>query len=319
MSEEIQINHGSISVVIPTLNAAPFLPLLANAFSSQEGVAPMEVILVDSGSTDGTQEMMEQYPNWRVISIERFSHGRSRNLGAREAKGDLIVILSQDAIPAYSSWLTELIKPFSDPQVAATFSRQVPKPGANPMEQYFLQSHFPEGEPLRMQKKPDEPFSFQRGIFFSNVTAAIRRDILLEYPFDEKIIMSEDQQFARDVMNAGYAVVYTPSSVVLHSHNYTLNICFRRYFDSVYSLTQIFADHNCSASVSLGLRYVFKECGYILRRHPLYFPYYILYNMAKTAGTLAAHMAGHMPRWMLRKCSLHRYYWDQKEQKSFQP
>ncbi|NCC53355.1 MAG: glycosyltransferase, partial [Spartobacteria bacterium] len=259
MSEALQTPPPSVSVVIPTLNAGPFIPLLADAFSAQEGMEPLEVILVDSGSKDDTLSAAGALPRWRVVPIDRFSHGRARNIGAAEATGEIVVLLSQDAIPADPSWLSALIKPFADSEVAATFSRQLPKPGANPMEQYFLRTHFPEGAPLRMQKRDHEPFSFQRGIFFSNVSAAIRRATLLAHPFDEDIIMSEDQQFARDVMNAGYAVVYTPHSRVLHSHNYTLNICFRRYFDSVYSLTQIFADHDCASSISLGVRYVAGE------------------------------------------------------------
>ena len=73
-------------------------------------------------------------------------------------------------------------------------------------------------------------------------------------PFDEDLIMSEDQQFSRDVIAAGHAVVYQPQSVVVHSHNYSLATCFRRYFDSVYSLTLIFPSHGVGTSASMGGR-----------------------------------------------------------------
>ena len=87
----------------------------------------------------------------------------------------------------------------------------------------------------------------------SNVSAAARRDILLRFPFDEDLIMSEDQQFARDVMKAGYTVVYQPASVVLHSHRYSFVQAFQRYFDSVYSLIQIFKRHNLGTSAGLSV------------------------------------------------------------------
>jgi rhamnosyltransferase len=121
--------------------------------------------------------------------------------------------------------------------------------------------------------------------------------------------MSEDQQLSRDLINAGYAVVYAPDSMVLHSHNYSLKVCFRRYFDSVYSLTVVFPQHGMGTSASMGLRYLFRECAYVARTSPLTLPYYALYTLAKTGGTLAGHFAPHMPRWLLRKLSLHAYHW----------
>ena len=141
--------------------------------------------------------------------------------------------------------------------------------------------------------------------------AVARRELLLKYPFDEKLIMSEDQQFSRDLIRAGWSVVYRPASVVIHSHNYTLKSVFKRYFDSVYSLSQIFPAHGVAMSAGMGLRYVSREIRYIARLFPLYLPYYFFYTGAKTAGTLASHAAGHMPRWMLRRLSLHSYHWKQ--------
>ena len=176
------------------------------------------------------------------------------------------------------------------------------------MERFFLLTHFPDGEPVRREKGGRQYLGFG-DVFFSNVSAAVRRDVLLKYPFDEELIMSEDQQFARDILNAGHATVYQPSSVVIHSHRYTLGQVFRRYFDSVYSLTKIFSGHDFGTSASIGVRYVLRELAYIARNYPCYLLHYMLYNIAKASGTVAAHFADRMPRWMARKCSLHRYYW----------
>lgn len=300
----------SVSIVIPVLNAEAFLPRLLDAIFSQT-LRPVEVVLVDSMSKDATREIAEQYDAVRVIPIENFSHGRGRNLGVRAARGEFVVLMTQDALPRDADWLVRLLEPFEDPQVAASYSRQVAGPAASPMEQYFLMTHFPPGPPVRRVRQEGESLTLDK-VFFSNVSAAVRRELLLKYPFDEELIMSEDQQMSRDVMNAGYAVVYAPDSVVVHYHSYTLRVLFRRYLDSVHSLTVIFPDHGVGTSASLGLGYLWREACYVARKAPLMMPYYVLFAIAKAAGTVTGHLVPYLPRWLLRRISLHDYHWAQK-------
>lgn len=300
-----------ISVVIPVLNAAGLLPALLEALATQHPSPPDEIILVDSLSTDDTRRIALEQANVRVVPLARFSHGRARNLGAREATGEIIVLMTQDALPADRHWLAALAEPLADPQVAAVYSRQVPRPDAPPTEKFFLGYHFPPGLPLR-RVRPEGRALTLADVFFSNVSAAVRREVLLRYPFDEALIMSEDQQFARDLILAGYAVVYQPASVIVHSHRYSLGTAFRRYFDSVYSLTHIFPAHDLKVSAAMGRRYLRREIGYMMRHHPLHMPYYCLYTLAKMAGVLCSHFADRMPLGLARVCSLHRYYWEEK-------
>jgi len=229
-------------------------------------------------------------------------------MGVRAAKGDIIVLLTQDAMPQGERWLFHLLAPFADELTGAIYSRQIPKDDAPPTEKFFLNYHFPPGEQARREKKGSAPLAF-KDVFFSNVSAAIRRELLVKYPFDENLIMSEDQQFARELLEAGYAVVYQPESVVVHSHAYSLQHAFRRYFDSVYSLTVIFPRHDMATSASIGLSYLRKELAFIARKYPLYLPYYFLYTLAKTGGTVCGHFAEKMPKSILKKISLHSYHW----------
>lgn len=299
----------AVSVIIPTLNAAPFLPRIFEAIFGQEPRTPTEIVLVDSMSTDATLSIAAADPRVRVVPISNFAHGRARNLGAGEAKGEIVVLLTQDAMPADRRWLSTLLAPFDDPRVVAAYSRQVPYPDANPMERFFLATRFPAGPPVRREKRGPAPLQLE-DVFFSNVSAAIRRQALLRFPFDEELIMSEDQQFSRDVIAAGHAVVYQPESVVLHSHNYSLTICFRRYFDSVYSLRKLFPRHGLGTTATMGASYLAAEVRHMVRNHPLQLPYYFLYNLAKISGSLAAHLADRLPRSVVRSMSLHRYHWD---------
>lgn len=298
----------NVSVVIPTLNAEKHLPALLEALAGQKPAAPGEIIVIDSMSRDGTRGLAESRPGVKFLTVSDFSHGRSRNIGAREARGDVVVYLSQDALPRDSAWLAGLLEPFEDPAVAAAYSRQVPRPDANPMETYFLAANFPE-KPERRIKQPGEILTLRR-VFFSNVSSAVRRNLLLEHPFDETLIMSEDQKLSMDLMNAGHAVVYAADSVVLHSHNYTLKTAFKRYVDSVYSLTLIFPEHGVGRSTAMGSGYVFRELGWIARRHPGTLPYYFVYTAMKVAGTMVGHVLGRLPKSWARRVSLHSYHWD---------
>ncbi|MEI6970011.1 MAG: glycosyltransferase [bacterium] len=301
----------SVSVVIPTLNASRHLPALIQSLHRQKPLAPVEIVLVDSNSTDDTRAVAGQFVGVKVVQVGKFSHGRARNLGVSEAVGDIIVLMTQDAIPAGESWLSELLAPLDDQAVGAVYSRQVPRDDANPMERFFLLHRFPEGQEVRRVCIPGKPLMLE-DVFFSNVSSAVRRSLLLKHPFDEQLIMSEDQQFSRDIIRAGWAVVYRPSSKVIHSHNYTLKSVVKRYFDSVYSLSKVFPEHGVATSSSMGARYVYRELGYITRQYPLWIPYWCLYTSAKAIGTLAGHAAEYMPYWILRRVSLHAYHWERE-------
>jgi len=307
------LDNAKVSVVIPTLNAKAYLPVLVPALRSQLPCPPAEILIVDSGSKDGTMEYVAGLgADVRLISVDRFSHGRARNLGVQSARGEYVVFMSQDAVPRNNSWLAEILAPFSNPDVAAAFSRQVPRPEANPMESFFLQTHFPPGNPTFMRRNGHKDLLFQRDVFFSNVSSAIRKDILLRHPFDETLIMSEDQQFARDAILAGYTVAYAPASVVVHSHNYSFLQALRRYFDSAHSLTKIFPKHNLPYSVRLGMGYLRSEAAMMLRGHRRMLPKYVGYVAAKSIGTLLGHHAEGLPRSVVIHLTLHRDHWAER-------
>lgn len=301
----------NVSVVIPTLNAAAYLPGLLDVLESQREVELAEIILVDSCSKDKTVDIASTHPLVKVVRVENFSHGRARNLGCAAAQGDIVVFLSQDALPLDDLWLQKLVKPFAEVKVAATYSRQIAREDAYFIERFLLQYIYPDSQKAPVGQEGQDRLTLNKG-FFSNVSAAIRRSVLLEYPFDEELIMSEDQQFSRDVLRAGYSVVYVSDSVVIHSHNYTLKNAFQRYFDSAYSLKLIYSGHDLGASVAIGRDYLPLEMRYVLRSHFWRLPYYLCYTAAKVGGTILGRFADRLPRFLARKCSMHKYYWDKK-------
>jgi glycosyltransferase involved in cell wall biosynthesis len=225
-----------ISVVIPTRNGGSSLePVLAAVFA-QECPSPFEVVVIDSGSTDDTLDIVARHP-CRVLQIPpaSFDHGDTRNRGVSEARGDIIAFLTQDARPADRHWLANLAEPFDLwADVAGAFGRHVAHPGADPLiaariDRVFLGF----GAETAVFRRPADSEYRRRADFydfFSNNNSAIRRSAWCEHPFP-RTMMAEDQRWARIVMARGWAKAYVPGAVVHHSHDYTAAQWFRRAFD----------------------------------------------------------------------------------------
>jgi rhamnosyltransferase len=298
-----------VSVVIPIRNAEYYLPKLLPQLFAQEGVELQEVILLDSMSTDRSLEIAADFPKIRIIPIHNFSHGGTRNLGIQEARNEVVVLMTQDALPQGTEWMRKLVEPLKKKNVAYTFSRQVPYPKTHPLEAYYLDQKFSSKRSKTYELNGDTIDSLDQ-VFCSNVSSALKRSLALQFPFDSTLIMGEDQQFSRDLQLAGYAVEYVHDSIVVHSHNYNLQQTFRRYFDSVIAITQIFPSHQLSASASSGIGYLKHEFLFLLKHHPVYVPYYVFYLGAKTLATVFAHMEKRLPRRFVRFCSMNKGHWN---------
>ena len=122
-----------LSIVIPAFNEEEYITKCLEAIFAQETLFNFEVLVIDSGSTDNTLSLVKNFPQVKIIQIkpEEFGHGRTRNLGARNSKGDFIIFLNADAIPANNQWLKFLIEEIkSDDSLAGVFSRHLPRPDA---------------------------------------------------------------------------------------------------------------------------------------------------------------------------------------------
>jgi rhamnosyltransferase len=278
-----------ISIVIPVKNGGDDLRRCLSGIAAQRVEDEVEVVVVDSGSTDGSDALAES-GGARVHRIppEEFNHGATRNLGVSLARGDRLVFTSQDAHAENDDWLALLTAPLEDPEVAGVYGRQVAHEGAKPPERFFMD--FLYGTRARIQRAASERELSMQTTLFSNANSAIRRDVLERFPFVDDIVMSEDQEWSRRVLLAGYAVVYEPRAVVRHSHPYTLRSAFRRFYASGLSSRRAYAPGRGSLLVvaRTGLAYAREEVGW-LRRHRLlrWLPYAALYEGAKAAGLVA--------------------------------
>lgn len=206
------------TVCILTFNGEQFLDEILRACAAQEAAFGYEVLVLDSGSSDDTLAIVSRHPDVRLHEIpnREFGHGRTRNLAASLAHGEVVVFLTHDATPADPSWLRHLVEPvLDDGTVAGVFARQKPRSGCRPTAAREVLRTF-EGAP---------PAGF-----FSNVCSAIRKDVLQQIPFRD-VDYSEDRAFASDAAARGLRIVYVPAAEVLHSHDLPLRQYFRRMFD----------------------------------------------------------------------------------------
>jgi rhamnosyltransferase len=271
------------SVLIPTHNPGVAIRGVLESVFAQAAPFEFEVIIVDSSSRDTDVAVMRSFPvHFHQIGKDEFGHGRTRNLLAHLAQGDLLYYVSQDAEPANREWMRELAEPLTDSAAAGSYARQIPRPNADPLIRFFLASTYG-ACPVRRTQVHGETVRIDE-IFFSNVSSAIRRDVWLRYPFREDVIMSEDQYWAYDVLRAGYEVVYQPSAVVRHSHNYSLRSLLQRNLQSGASLRGLIADSR-GAIARRGLAYARGEAAYLTRSGRAHWlPYMLVYELTKALG-----------------------------------
>jgi rhamnosyltransferase len=304
-------SRPDVSVIIPTLEAGGALRRLIEALREQT-LAPREIIVIDSASTDGTADLARAC-GVRVIGIDRedFDHGGTRNLAASHAVGEVLVFMTQDALPAHPEMLEELVRPLlSGERVACAYARQVPRAEAGVLERLTRAYLYPEQPAVK--RKSDLPRLGIRTFFCSNVCAAYRRDVFEQLGrFPAPVLFNEDLFFAAKCILADYGVAYAAGARVVHSHEYTLGQQFRRYFDNGVSMRGndlVYAYSGVGRSGSGMVLAVAREL--VRMRRMRHIPRLIAESAAKFAGYQLGKRHRLLPAALCRRFSMHRGIWD---------
>ncbi|HEX6811367.1 MAG TPA: glycosyltransferase family 2 protein [Planctomycetota bacterium] len=216
------------SLVIPTWNAGPLLEEVLAAVAAQPGAEALERVAIDSGSTDGTTALLQRYGfRVRTIPQREFNHGATRDLGITETKGDVVMLLTQDATPADRNWLPALLNAYADPAVDAAWCRQIPRPDCNPLLRRRIEEWMGDRRTMSLQRLPAgvtfadlEPMQRLRLSAFDNVASSVRRTSWEKHRFGWRRF-GEDITFGKRVVESGGCIAFVPESAVLHSHETT--------------------------------------------------------------------------------------------------
>lgn len=230
------------SVAILTFSGEKYLNEVLEAVFNQKTSFLYEVIVIDSGSTDKTLEILTSHPvKLHRIPNSDFNHGKTRNLAAKLAKGQFVAYLTQDATPANDRWLQYLIDAFKiGPKVAAVYGLHIPRPDCDPTTKRDIEEFFaamgPADQPtvrfIGDGAEGREEYQRNEGIiaFYSDVNSCLRKCVWEKIPY-RPLEYAEDQALARDILEAGYWKVYEPRVAVIHSHRFPLHQYFQRQFD----------------------------------------------------------------------------------------
>lgn len=218
-----------ISLIIPTLNAGKELGGLLAALRAQT-VPPDEIIVVDSASEDDTQAVAEAAGvTFIPIAREDFDHGGTRHMALERSGGNVVIFMTQDAMPADAQAIENLLAQLDDPQIAAVSGRHVPKADTRPCEALVRLHNYP-AESRVWGAEAVETMGI-RAFMISDVFSAYRREAYLQVGgFDRPIMTNEDMLMAQKLLDAGYRIAYAGNACVQHAHNLTLKQQFQRNY-----------------------------------------------------------------------------------------
>lgn len=319
-------NHPSFmdikaDIFLLTKNGGALFRRVLDAILSQQTSWPYRVFVVDSGSTDGTVEFVRQRPKVTLQRIppEEFQHGRTRNMAMTLGTGEFGVFLTQDALPANTQWLENLVDACAQNcSIAGAFGRHLPYPGSNPFMARDLKAHFDRyaAEPplqfIDNKARYEEDVHYRQKLhFFSDCNACIRRSVWTLYPYPE-VDFAEDQLWAERILLAGYYKAYADTAVVYHSHDFDIINTLRRSFDESSAYRRFFNYRLCTS-----VRQIFgttwgltrNDMRYAMQRrlflrapwHTLRQP---LRNVARLFGYYWGERSSSLPAWFTRCLSL---------------
>lgn len=286
-----------LSIILLIKNGGRRLELLMESLERQKFSGSFEIIAIDSGSKDGSLEILEKY-NTRIFRIkpEEFHHSRTRNLGAEKSKGEVLVYLTQDALPINNDLLEKLVNPLKDPEVAVSYGRQIANPDAADVNKFFYSYFYPDEKKVLSKEVANNPKKFYINyIYVSDVCSAIKKEVWDEVRFTDDVPMSEDKDFALKVLKTGYGIVYEPEATVYHSHDYSLHSLFKRRFQDGSAFSNIALEGE-SGFFGRGFKFVTEEMKFLVREKKfLGIPYAIIYNFIDFLGFFLGKHEKYMP------------------------
>jgi len=267
-----------ISIIIPCKNEEKLIGPTLNSVFNQDIDKGYEVIVIDSGSSDDTLDIVRKYPVKLIeVNSKDFAHARTRNYGTSIAQGKWIIFLNADATPVNEYWIKSLIDNFKDDRrIAGVYSRLYPREDCNPLRSWEIlnDNYYFNGKKIKFIDSFGEYNKLNREqkrkfISFHTISCVIRKDFLLKYPFKD-MEFGEDLEWSKRMIELGFKIAYEANSKVFHSHNFyhSFTQTIKKYFDDA-RLNNILLDRWRLTNIHILLAHIgfklFKDIGYILK------------------------------------------------------
>lgn len=305
-------NMYSVDVIIPTYRSDEKLDKLLTMLYKQT-IKPRKVILLHTIEKEGQQQKVPKLEGSNIVvyPIEKkdFDHGGTRKYGASLSDADILMFMTQDAVPADEYLIEKLLKVYDDPKVAASYARQLPTSDADLIERYTRNFNYPKQS--RVKSLEDLEELGIKTFFCSDVCATYRNEVYRRMGgFVDKTIFNEDMFMAAGMIRAGYRVAYVAEAKVIHSHNYTLIQQFTRNFDLGVSHNQ-YSEVLCGVkSESEGIKLVKKTLRYLIEKKKYHLiPELIISSGMKYLGYQFGRRYDLLPNTLVERFSMNKGYW----------
>jgi len=236
-----------VSILIPTKNAGSLFEKVLNSIRNQEHEEAIDLLIVDSGSDDETLDIAKKY-DARILQIpaHEFNHGLTRNYGIQQCSGDVIVLMTQDAVPQGKLWLKGIVDTFDDERIAGVYVKQIPREDADILTKTNLQNWLTGRDTFALSRIESlrefnqlTPAEKSHLCVFDDVCSAIRRKAWEQIAF-RRNDFGEDIDWAKSVLEAGWLIAYQPRAAVIHSHNRSIVYLYKRTYMTHRKLYELF-------------------------------------------------------------------------------
>jgi len=295
-----------IGLVIPTYQARSHLPRLLPPIRKYYPALP--ILLIDSSSSDGTPEYARSLgAKVEVIPKTDFNHGLTREFGRNRMNASIVVMMTQDAIPAVPDFITRLVQPIENGVAAIAYARQIPHEGAGFFESFPREYNYPSHSEVRGVECVETTGNYT--YFCSNSCAAWSSSALDEIGGFEPVLFGEDTVAAARLLKRGHKIAYVAEAVVSHSHSYTLTQELRRHFDAGFERRRFREVFSAGSDRHRGARLTKEMFSRLSKGRPWALPYGMMIILCKYLGYYLGSHAQWIPPKLWPRLSSQPSFW----------
>lgn len=304
--------YYSVDVIIPTYHSDEKLNQLLIMLYRQT-IKPNRVIILHTEETPGQEQPLPEISgsNITVVPIDKasFDHGGTRKYGVSLSDAEIVMLMTQDAVPADEFLIEKLLEPYEDPWVAATYARQLADDKTSFLERYIRSFNYPKESKIKSLEDLDNMGI--KTFFCSDVCATYKKSVYEKMGgFVDKTIFNEDMIMAAAMIQADYRVAYAADAKVVHSHNYSYLQQFTRNFDLGVSHNEYVEVFHGIKSESEGIRMVKSAISYLIKKKKYFMiPDLIMSSGFKFLGYQFGLRYDIFPKKFVIRCSMNKSYW----------